>query len=99
MKRVDPAHDGGELAPPSDAPFGPKVAEDAECRLRRSAYPPLQTVNCEFREGVLFLRGRLPSYFLKQIAQETVARIEGVQQIANEVEVISPLRRELFNAR
>jgi hypothetical protein len=45
----------------------PGVVEGAENRLRSNSYLALKNVSCEFREGVLTLRGYLPSYYLKQM--------------------------------
>ncbi|NBO90767.1 MAG: BON domain-containing protein [Planctomycetia bacterium] len=71
----------------------PGVVEGAENRLRSNSYLALKNVSCEFREGVLTLRGYLPSYYLKQMAQAAVARIEGVDRVVNEIEVIATSRR------
>jgi len=68
---------------------GMGTGELAESRLRSQAYPALRNVSCEFHAGVLTLRGRLPTYFLKQVAQATVALIEGVQRVENQIEVVS----------
>src|SRR5262245_33857810 len=70
------------------------VAEGAEHRLRSNSYLALKNVSCAFREGVLTLRGCLPSYFLKQMAQTAVNRLEGVQRIVNEIQVVAPVGRE-----
>lgn len=67
----------------------PGAGELAEDRLRRSAYSALQQLSCEFRTGVLTLRGRLPSYFLKQVALAVVAAFEGVERIDDRVEVVA----------
>jgi len=40
-----------------------------------------------YERGVLFLRGQLPTYFHRQLAQEAVRRIEGVTRIINQIEV------------
>ncbi len=78
---------------------GHAAHELAQDCLRRSPYPAVRRVSCEYCEGVLVLRGRLPSYYHKQVAQEAVARLEGVTGIVNEVEVViepgSPLPRDL----
>jgi len=66
------------------------IGELAESRLRRSAYLALQYISCEFHARVLILRGRLPSYYLKQIAQALVGDIEGVERIDNQIEVMAP---------
>jgi hypothetical protein len=65
----------------------PETGELAECRLRRSGYLALQHLSCDFRGGVLTLRGRLPSYYLKQVALAAVATVEGVRRIDDRVEI------------
>ena len=69
-----------------------KSAEAARDCLQRSAYFPIRSVSCECHQGVLFLRGPLPTFYLKQIAQEAVARVEGVSQVVNEtvVDALAP---------
>lgn len=42
-----------------------------------------------YDDGTLTLRGRLPSFYLKQILQTFLAQIDGVDSIRNEVAVIS----------
>src|SRR3954464_8381389 len=66
------------------------VAEWAESRLRRNGYLALRNISCEHHEGVLTLWGRLPTYYLKQVAQEAVADIQGVRRIDNRIEVLAP---------
>jgi osmotically-inducible protein OsmY len=48
----------------------------------------VQRIWCDFDAGRLFLRGQVPSFYFKQLAQEAVADLDGVQQIVNEIEVI-----------
>ena len=57
-------------------------------RLRKAAYIHVRTVSCEFDEGLLTLHGQVTSYYEKQLAQEAVARIDGVTQVLNAVEVV-----------
>jgi hypothetical protein len=47
----------------------------------------LPHVSCDYREGTLYLRGRLPSFYEKQMAQETVRNLDGVEIVINEIEV------------
>ena len=68
-------------------PGRPDVAEAARGHLKRSCYPQLRQVKCHFHEGVLILRGQLPSYYLKQLAQEAVMAVEGVEDLINHIEV------------
>jgi hypothetical protein len=39
---------------------------------------------------VLTLRGHLPSYYLKQLAQEAVADTPGVGRVENQIDVTPP---------
>jgi osmotically-inducible protein OsmY len=87
-----PAH-GVDLRGP--APTNPdNVAERAESRLRGNSYLALKNVTCDFQDGVLTLRGCLPTYYLKQIAQAVVGRLDGVQRIVNDIQV-TPARRNV----
>ena len=63
------------------------VARCAERRLQASHYAPLRSIRCEYHEGVLVLRGRVASFYLKQMAQELVRNLDGVDVLANTVEV------------
>jgi osmotically-inducible protein OsmY len=63
-------------------------ADLAERALRNSPYLALRNVTCDYQGGVLILRGCLPTYYLKQVAQAVVARVEGVRQVANEIDVV-----------
>ena len=63
------------------------IAAAAESRLARCGYPALKAVDCKWRNGVLVLSGRVPSYYLKQLAQEKVRGVRGVEEIVNRTEV------------
>ena len=52
---------------------------------------PVRSLSCEFDRGVLRLRGRLSSFYQKQLAQEAVAGLSGVEEVINEVVVASML--------
>jgi osmotically-inducible protein OsmY len=78
----------GMCITPRPAP-AQQIAEGAENCLRHNSYLALKNVRCECAEGVLTLRGCLPTYYLKQMAQAVVARIEGVQRVVNEIEVVA----------
>ena len=63
------------------------IAKAARELLGGDPYGSLRTVSCDSTDGVLFLRGRLSSFYHKQLAQEVVARIVRVTQVINEIEV------------
>jgi hypothetical protein len=70
---------------------------DLACQMERAAerclvatgYPVLRQVRCEYRDGILNLRGRVPSYFLKQMAQSAVCACLGLGRVKNELLVAS----------
>lgn len=70
------------------------VASHAEMGLRRSSYRELRGISCYFHEGVLTLRGRLPSYYLKQVAQTLVVRTVAHCAVVNRIEVVDRSRTE-----
>ena len=63
------------------------VTELARERFRTSSHPALRAISCEYDKGVLRLRGRLSSFYHKQLAQEAVVNISGVTKVENEVVV------------
>ncbi len=69
---------------------GLAVAEAAQKRLQRSPYPSIRNVLCRCDEGVLLLYGTLPTYYHKQVAQESVACLDGVAQVVNDIVVADP---------
>jgi osmotically-inducible protein OsmY len=61
--------------------------EKVSSALRRN--PHLQTRNLRFEasEGRVTLRGQVNSWYQKQMAQETLLRLEGIDSIENRLEV------------
>ena len=64
------------------------MVDAARGRLCNSPYMAIRSVSCDFENGVLLLRGRLPSFHHKQMAQEAMRLLAGVGQIVNAIEVI-----------
>ena len=83
---------GDDRSPPRDVRR--PIAAAAKADLRLSPYPELWRVTCEYHEGILTLRGRVSSYYMKQIAQTIVQHVDGVERVVNRVEVVQgPLAR------
>jgi hypothetical protein len=55
--------------------------------LRRSKIPALRLVNVEETDTAVVLTGTVPSYYLKQLAQETVLPLCD-KRLINKVEVV-----------
>lgn len=57
-------------------------------RLRSCHNFELKRIHCTAHSGNLILRGQVSSYYLKQLAQEVLRSLNGVQRIVNNIEVI-----------
>jgi hypothetical protein len=57
--------------------------------LRRSPFPALRRLTVEESQDRVKLVGSVPSYYLKQLAQETVLPLLGGRQLLNLVSVES----------
>ena len=55
--------------------------------LERNPYIARRNLRFETSQGRVTLRGVVNSYYQKQMAQEAVRHIDGVDEIANELEV------------
>jgi osmotically-inducible protein OsmY len=55
--------------------------------IGRSPHLKSRKVRFEAHEGRVVLRGTVSSYYQKQMAQEVVRRLQGVERIENELEV------------
>ena len=65
------------------------ILDLARRRLAESPYGFQRRVDVAYDNGILTLRGRVPTFFLKQTAQALVAKVEGVRQVVNLVDVPS----------
>ena len=66
---------------------GRLIEEEAERRLQQSLYPELRRVLCNFRHGILTLYGVVSNFHVRQIAQELVQGLEGIEIIDNQLVV------------
>ncbi|MFO0898395.1 MAG: BON domain-containing protein [Pirellulales bacterium] len=55
--------------------------------LERHPYLRNRNLRFESRDGRVILRGKVNSYYQKVMAQEIVRRLEGVDEIENQLEV------------
>jgi hypothetical protein len=55
--------------------------------LQSSGFAAVRKLRCEVTEAVVIVHGRVPSYFLKQVAQTAILRLDGVRSVRNLVEV------------
>ena len=55
--------------------------------LRQSPFPALRQLSLEETDAVVVLNGKVPSYYLKQLAQETVMPVLEGRELLNRVNV------------
>jgi Predicted periplasmic or secreted lipoprotein len=56
--------------------------------LQKNSHLNISSLSCETTQGRVVLRGFVPSYFEKQMAQESLRSVEGISEILNELEVL-----------
>lgn len=81
MARLQKKTEGGRVGLQAD------VEQVAQGCLESCPYPGVKRLRCEFDGGSLTLRGRVGTFFEKQLAQERVAHLDGVRELVNVVEV------------
>lgn len=66
-----------------------ELARAAQERLETASYPSIRRLDCDCDDrGVLYLRGRLFSFYQKQLAQEAVSDLPGIVEVVNQTEVV-----------
>jgi osmotically-inducible protein OsmY len=66
------------------------LAEQVERALCATGYGPLRGIEVTVQARLVKLRGRVPSYYLKQIAQTTALAVPGARQVRNDLDVSRP---------
>ena len=65
-----------------------QLIEKVGTAIRQSPYLGRKVLRFEASEGKVVLRGKVASYFQKQMAQEAGRGVAGVREIENNLEVI-----------
>jgi osmotically-inducible protein OsmY len=71
----------------STATLNPPLFERIHDALLTNPHVPSRQVQIEAADGRVVLRGNVKSFFQKQMAQEAVRRVDGVERIDNLLEV------------
>lgn len=64
------------------------VATQAAHALKKSSHPALRGLCVEGTDGSLIISGKVTSYYLKQLAQETIMSVREGMQLVNKVDVV-----------
>lgn len=81
--------------PPRREPMSEPVTESIEELARRRMAENRSYASCfrditlHHEDGVLTMRGHLPSFYMKQVLQTLLRDIDGVEQIDNQTDVVS----------
>jgi hypothetical protein len=81
------------VLPTPDGPTPAEAVREAEAGLRRSGYSALAEIRCEALGDGVRLAGRVPSYYLKQVAQAVASEALGGLAVLNRIEVVAPPAR------
>jgi osmotically-inducible protein OsmY len=69
------------------SPPRPALLDQVHGALRRSPYVSTNEMRVEESDGVVRLEGAVRSFFHKQMAQELIRRVDGVERIENCLQV------------
>ena len=69
------------------------LAERVERALRATGYGPLRGIEVTVHARLVILDGRVPSYYLKQVAQTSALAVPGVRRVRNDLDVGQPQPR------
>lgn len=70
-----------------------RQAEHVHRALRATGYPAMRAIEVTAHDRVITLRGRVLSYYMKQMAQEVARAVAEVQELRNELQVGTPVRQ------
>lgn len=78
----------------SHSASAPSIAERIASVYEQSGHLTLRDIVCHEHEGVVILRGRVPSFYCKQLAQSLIASLPGVLEVSNLLEVRGGLAQD-----
>ena len=64
------------------------IAAEAESRLHESSYSELHSIRCTFHLGILRLHGVVPSFYVRQLAQDLIEDLKGIQIVDNQLVIV-----------
>ena len=77
------------IAKLGSAQNGSDLLAEVRDLLDESPYPAVRGITCERRNGTVVLRGRVPSYYMRQVALSTITHIvQRPIQIDDRIEVV-----------
>lgn len=68
--------------------FESRIADEVMFALRQTGYAQIPDLEIRVDGHNVFLKGRLPSYYLKQKAHHAVLAVPGVHTIIDEIDIV-----------
>jgi osmotically-inducible protein OsmY len=81
----------GTASLPGESQEDLRLAERVARALRATGYGPLRDLEVTVQARLVILGGRVPSYYLKQVAQTTALAVPGAHQVRNDLAVGRPI--------
>jgi BON domain len=72
-----------------------ELAQRVRMYLVHAGHRPVQVVDVEAHNGVVTLRGRVPSYYIRQLAISCAQRVAGVRAVNDQIKAALPKPRPL----
>lgn len=66
-----------------------RLVQTIQLALDKSSYLQLRGLEVRVDQERVHVRGRLPSYYLKQLATHIISEVPGVQSVVDEIDVVS----------
>ena len=66
-----------------------QIVRTATAALKATGYRQLESLQVYCSHGRLTLQGRVPTYYLKQVAQSAIQGLHGIRDIDNDIRVRS----------
>ena len=74
-----------EVVSPDD-----ELANRVRLYLAHAGHRPVQVVKVEAHDGIVTLRGRVPSYYIRQLAIACAQRVAGVRAVNDQIKASIP---------
>jgi len=74
--------------PPSEG-FDKDLLQRVTCFLHQQGHVPLQSLEITVDQGVVLVRGRVPTFYLRQVAIACIKHVAGVTRVVDLIEVVS----------
>ena len=75
------------IVTPREGTAGFELLHRVDSAIKGNPHLSGHHVFCQEESGIVVLHGRVTSFFQKQMAQEELKRLEGVEKVINELEV------------